>query len=410
MSRFYKPNNSTFLYLNSSSNCIKSNSITITKTGNGTGYTGTPTVIITPAAGDMGSGASATIAAPVSGALSGTLTMTNTGRGYNTLPTITLSGGGNPGTITALTFTNNGTGYILPPTLSATGGGGSGFAGTTTIGEVVISSTFTITSGGTGYAVGDIIRFNGGGGSNAAATVSTVNATTGEITAITLSNAGSGYSSVPYITITTDNGSGANISCSLVGAAITGYTITNGGNNYATTPTIVITVVNGGSGAVATPTLTLGTRATFTVAFTRTFSFSWNIPDIEINDLGKFSVVNLIATGYTATTPYTFRINNILYDSRNCYYSDYGSPIICMAQQTNMINYGSVSENKCSLTLSPQTIRQISINVDDSITAKDVGILAAINFVIEIEVDEFDPTLTQVGDPYQEAASKIKPF
>ncbi len=107
MSRFYKPNNSTFLYLNSSSNCIKSNSITITKTGNGTGYTGTPTVVITPAAGDMGSGASATIAAPVSGALSGALTMTNTGRGYNTLPTVTLSGGGNPGTITALTFTNN---------------------------------------------------------------------------------------------------------------------------------------------------------------------------------------------------------------------------------------------------------------------------------------------------------------
>ena len=98
MSRFYKPNNSTFLYLNSSSNCIKSNSITITKTGNGTGYTGTPTVVITPAAGDMGSGASATIAAPVSGALSGALTMTNTGRGYNTLPTISLSGGGNPGT------------------------------------------------------------------------------------------------------------------------------------------------------------------------------------------------------------------------------------------------------------------------------------------------------------------------
>ncbi len=81
-----------------------------------------------------------------------------------------------------------------------------------------------------------------------------------------------------------------------------------------------------------------------------------------------------------------------------------------MAQQTNMINYGSVSENKYSLTLSPQTIRQISINVDDSITAKDVGILAAINFVIEIEVDEFDPTLTQVGDPYAESASKIKPF
>ncbi len=89
MSRFYKPNNSTFLHLNTSFNCIKSNSITITKTENGTGYTSAPTVVITPAPGDMGSGASASIAAPVSGALSGALTMTNNGRGYNTLTTIT---------------------------------------------------------------------------------------------------------------------------------------------------------------------------------------------------------------------------------------------------------------------------------------------------------------------------------
>ncbi len=118
MSRFYKPNDSTFLYLNTSSNCIKSNSITITKTGYGTGYTGTPTLIITPAGGDMGSDAPATVAAPVSIVFSGALTMTNTGRGYNTLQTITLSRGGYPGTITALTFTNNGTGYILPPTCS----------------------------------------------------------------------------------------------------------------------------------------------------------------------------------------------------------------------------------------------------------------------------------------------------
>ncbi len=44
-----------------------------------------------------------------------------------------------------------------------------------------------------------------------------------------------------------------------------------------------------------------------------------------------------------------------------------------MAKQINMINYGSVSENKYSLILSPQIIRQIQINVDDSITAKDGG-------------------------------------
>ena len=91
--KYYKPNNSTLLYLNSSFNCIKSSSVTITKTGNGTGYTSTPTVVITPAAGDLGYGASATIPAPVSGVLSGTLVMVSNGKGYNTLPTISLSGG-----------------------------------------------------------------------------------------------------------------------------------------------------------------------------------------------------------------------------------------------------------------------------------------------------------------------------
>ena len=77
MSRYYKPNNSTILYLHAVYNCIRSNSITITKTGNGSGYTSTPSVVIKPAPGDMGSGASATIAAPVSGVLSGALTMVN---------------------------------------------------------------------------------------------------------------------------------------------------------------------------------------------------------------------------------------------------------------------------------------------------------------------------------------------
>ena len=87
MSRYYKPNNSTVLYLNSSFNCIKSSSITVTKATGGTGYTSVPTINIIPAKGDLGSGAEATITM-ISGVL-GTLTMVNTGKGYNTLPTIT---------------------------------------------------------------------------------------------------------------------------------------------------------------------------------------------------------------------------------------------------------------------------------------------------------------------------------
>ena len=404
--KYYKPNNSTLLYLNSSFNCIKSSSITITKSGNGTGYTSAPTVIITPAAGDLGYGASATIPAPVSGVLSGTLVMVSNGKGYNTLPTISLSGGGSPGMITGYSSLVGGSGYILPPTLTVTGGGGTGFIGKTTIGNVTISSTFTISTAGTGYIVGDALVFTGGGGTGAVATVSSVSS--GGITGISLTNAGSGYTSVPSISVFSTEGTEAVITCALVGASVTGITIIDGGKNYATAPTFVFTAVSGGSGASATPTLTLGTTATFTVAFTRTFTFTWNIPDIAIDDLGRLAAVNIVASGYTATTPYTFRVLGLQYDSRNSFYSDYGNPILSIAQQTNVCSIGSVGSTNYNITLSPQTIRQIQISVDDSLTAKDTGVVSTVNFVIAIEIEEFDPVVTEIGDPYKESTSRLK--
>jgi hypothetical protein len=114
--KYYKPSSSRLLYLNTSFNCIKSNSITITKVLSGTGYTSNPIIVITPTAGDLGQGASATITQ--SGGILGTLTTVSTGRGYNTLPTITLSGGGNPGSITGFSALVGGSGYILPPPIT----------------------------------------------------------------------------------------------------------------------------------------------------------------------------------------------------------------------------------------------------------------------------------------------------
>ena len=61
MPKYYKVQNSTIIYLNSSFNCIKSNSITLTKTTNGTGYTGNPTVVITSSLTDNGTGAATTV-------------------------------------------------------------------------------------------------------------------------------------------------------------------------------------------------------------------------------------------------------------------------------------------------------------------------------------------------------------
>ena len=406
MARYYKPNNATVLYLNTSFNCIKSNSITITKTGNGTGYTSAPTVVIRPATGDMGTGAAATIPAPVSGALSGTLVMVNNGRGYNVLPTIDLVGGGEPGRITNLTITNGGSGYTSAPTISATGGGGTGFSAIGVINNGVLVGV-SMTSRGSNYSTTPTIAISGGG-------------SPGVITGATITNQGSGYTTAPTVSITGGGGTGATATANISGGKVISLNITNGGSGYTSAPTIAFSggggtgaaasaVVNLGTAAAATPVLTLGTSATFTVAFTRTFSYTWNIPDININDLGKLSVITIMGTS-VATTPYTFRIMGVQYDSRNSYFSDFGNPIISMTQISNTFtSLGSTGSNAYHIILSPQTLRQIQISVDDSITAKDTGVLVAnSNFVIALEIEEYDPVLTRIDDPYSEGASKLK--
>ncbi len=68
---------------------------------------------------------------------------------------------------------------------------------------------------GTGYKATDKVNLLGGGGTGATASL-TVNPTTGAITAITVGNAGTGYTSAPTVTITTATGSGAQPIASLV--------------------------------------------------------------------------------------------------------------------------------------------------------------------------------------------------
>lgn len=73
------------------------------------------------------------------------------------------------GRVTSVTVTNGGSGYTSVPTVSFSGGGGSGVAGVAILnGGVVIG--VLITNNGTGYTSAPTVSFTGGGGTGAAAT------------------------------------------------------------------------------------------------------------------------------------------------------------------------------------------------------------------------------------------------
>ena len=215
---------------------------------------------------------------------------------------------------------------------------------------------------------------------------------------LTIKTAGSGYTSAPTITITPatgDAGYGAVATCTVSGGVINTVTMVNNGTNYNKLPTI--TVSGGG-----------GTGGAFNVAFVKSYLYTWNIPDIVINDLAKISAINIISTNFNTSTPYTFRIVGLQYDTRDSYFSDFGNPILSMAQNVNVCSYGSLGGNSFAIILTPQTVRQIQISVDDDITTLNSGMNASINFVIALEIEEYDPFYTEVGDVYGEASSRLK--
>ena len=83
------------------------------------------------------------------------------------------------------------------------------------------------------------------------------------VTAITIGNGGSGYTTAPTVTLTGGGGSGATAEATVSGGVITKITVTNNGMGYTTAPTVAIT---GGNGTGATATASVGVAANAVVS------------------------------------------------------------------------------------------------------------------------------------------------
>jgi hypothetical protein len=251
----------------------------VTVTAAGSGYT---TAALLTFTGGGGSGAVAASRLKVVG-----FTVTAGGTNYTTLPTVTISGGSGSGAtgsarlrVKSLNLTSGGAGYTngVGYALGFSGGLGAGAAGTfDVVGGAV--TNLVLTSPGTGFFSPPAVSFPGAGGGAGAAATAVM-----EVYAIVVTGAGSGFRSVPGVTLAGGGGSGATATALMgIGSVV----MIDGGAGYTSAPTIGF----GGGGAGATATAVLNTQCCFS-----------GVPD------GSGYTVTVAASGYVTQTTAPFSI------------------------------------------------------------------------------------------------------
>lgn len=151
--------------------------------------------------------------------------------------------------ISALNISNAGAGYDEAPTITISGGGGYGAKAVATVTKGV---KLTVSAPGQNYTNALVsIAAPSSGGVRATATATIVG---GEVTGVTVTNPGSGYTSAPEVTITGD-GTGAAASAELAGRLFE-VVLTNPGFGYSVAPAINVGApLPGGTQAVVSATL-----------------------------------------------------------------------------------------------------------------------------------------------------------
>ena len=121
-------------------------------------------------------------------------------------------------------------------------------------------SSLTLTNGGSGYSSAPTVSFNGGGGTGATAALTFLGA---NVNSLTLVSFGSGYSIAPTVSITGGGGTGAKATATLI-KYVSAVAVVNRGRNYTSPPTVVFTG-GGDTGATATATILGGQVRSVTV-------------------------------------------------------------------------------------------------------------------------------------------------
>ena len=138
------------------------------------------------------------------------------------------------GEISYIRMTKNGDNYYGPANARILGGEGSNAEVTPTVQTV---TGLTLLNEGRSYASAPTVIFEGGGGQDAQG--SALIDTTGKITSITIGNGGEFYQEAPYILINGGGGIGAKAIAEIDQGEITNITVTDSGSGYTSQPSVI---------------------------------------------------------------------------------------------------------------------------------------------------------------------------
>ena len=256
-----------------------------------------------------------TFTSPIGGGA--TWTSVDSGTGTSAAASGVVSSG-----VTSYTMTNNGSGYVAAPLVSITSTTGTGATALAVLDNAV--NTVTPVLAGVGYRSVPSVTQSGGGSTNA--TITPVLGTAGIVCDVTIG--GTADTTVTPGSVTVDNtghgGTGFAASVTGAGGDITGITITNVGSGYTSAPGLTIagltnrtltavlgfpiasyTVAGTNTGYTAAPGLVIGNPATTAVSTT----------------LGAGVVVRTTATA-TATIYTLQTVKSVQVESEGSGYSD----------------------------------------------------------------------------------------
>lgn len=81
-----------------------------------------------------------------------------------------------------------------------------------------------------------------------------------EVRSISVNNGGSGYTSIPTVTLSGGNGTGATAAAVISGGSVSSITVTDGGDDFTDAPTVTISLPDEASGTRATATASLSSN------------------------------------------------------------------------------------------------------------------------------------------------------